>query len=411
MKQFIKKNFKLMFSAVLSVMLFAFACIGINNVKKVSAEETVYEFGELVLESPELPTDVEIVWSEVSNGDKLAGHYVAMVEGTIMSFNNFPCTVYSNNKIGVFSGDIIYITSQTSTEVVSGVTYYVVYVEPEFNEMYTIKINEENTDEFTIDINSETTFYIEYSDAPVYKFAYNPSDETVEPEEPETPDEPEVEVINIYDTMFFLPDMYDKSNWVESEITATSDYKDSYGGKWFRWKKPETSESTHAFNLQMSINDELKTQGLSFNLDTEKITFGRYSVEYQLKEYHGELYLEFYLPELFDKTVCYANNLSTEYHDYFDNTYLISYKNSKADIVFITAPEGEEEPEQGGVSGGLWDKFDGEDGELSFVEKVGEMVSSWFNVEDANYNVWGWVSLVLSGLVVVGILALIFKLK
>lgn len=420
MKKLFKfQKLKLTLCAVLGFMLCAFTLGGVNSFKKVSAEEiTINDLEVILYDFPGLPDEAysNDNWQLAEMNDTFTGKYYAYTAEDLISFN-LSSFQFIQNQVGLHysTGSFqFYIPTEIATLTINGNegSYYVFYIPEKFDNTYIHedtmfgqeRIYWDNTEVFTSAMSYE-------DDSKIDVYTYVPG-ETVEPEEPETPDEPEVEVINIYDTMFFLPDQYDKSNWIESDITATSAYKDSYGGKWFRWKKPSTSEDTHAFNLQIKTNDTLKTEGLSFNLDTEKITFGRYSVEYQLKSYDGELYLEFYLPEIYDKTVCYANNLTTTYHDYFDNTFLISYKNSKADIVFITAPEEPEEPEQGGVSGGIWDKFDGEDKEdLNFVESVGETVSSWFGVEDANYNVWGWVTLVLGGLIVVGFIGLIFKLK
>lgn len=235
----------------------------------------------------------------------------------------------------------------------------------------------------------------------------------------ETTPEDEILILNWYSQVFKLPNSYNKNNWVESEITATAEQKDSYAGRWFRLKKPQKTEECHLFNVQFTTNGVLKSEGISYNIDMEKITFSRFSVEYLPVVIDNEIYLEFYIPETFDQKSAIASAIDTVYHDYFDTSYVITYKNPKCDVVFITEPVTPEEPEtpeepgNGNVSDKVWDEFDGDgseaEHEYGFVEKVGAVVCDVFNITDASILAVGWVTIVCFAVIVIAVFGLVFK--
>lgn len=381
-----------------------------TTVTKVSG--TVYSFdirstylhpGDIVFNTPEFPADVEITWSEVNNGDKVGGKYYAFPQESseieLIFGDNLSLHNYSWGK-AVFSIDSVWGFSYFETSIDND-AYYVIYIPEEVNINRVFETGN-GVEVYNLAWDKEATINTKYCDSGFTIYSFDLGSVSDEPIEPEIPND--VTILEMYAEVFNVPNRNSKTNWKKTNITIDESNKATYAGRWFRWEKPTSTLDNKAIDIQFTTNGVIKSESVVFDLETEKIILGRFSIEYNSVVYDGKIYLEFYLPKTFELKSCVAGSLDNIYEDYFDKTYVITNKNDNANIVFISAPTN-----TGGSSSNNGSSNATEAEEYSGVEKIGAVVCEILNIEDKSCLAVGWTTIVLSVTILGFALLIIFK--
>ncbi len=381
-----------------------------TTVTKVSG--TVYSFdirttylepGDIIFDAPEFPADVEITWSEVKRGDTVGGKYYAIPQEcneVELMFGDYRLANYSYGEATVsIGGQWGFSYFETS---IDEDAYYVIYIPEEVNLNKMFNTGAGAT-LYSLTWDKETTITAVYCADGFTMYSFDLGSVSDEPIEPEIPSD--VLVLEMYAEVFNVPNRNSKTNWKKTNITIDESNKATYAGRWFRWEKPTTTLDNKAIDIQFTTNGLIKSESVVFDLETEKIILGRFSIEYNSVVYDGKVYLEFYLPKTFELKSCITGSLENVYEDYFDKTYVITNKNDNANIVFISAPTNT----GGSSSNNGSSNSDTETEEYSGIEKIGAVVCEILNIEDKSCLAVGWTTIVL-GVIILGFaILIIFK--
>ncbi len=399
MKQLTSKRNKIV-TFFTALCLFFVGIIGAFSFGSVKAEEPTNVF-----DMPDISSKKDWETHVITENAVVGGKYYRVTkdtiqpDGSIMAFmpNNATLNNKFNSELVIYYGAY---TSGVSIETLpigyqdvtyDGVEYVEFYMPEEFSYEAT---QEETTLEFSYGATSEITNV--YAD--VEEITYM-----------------QIEVIDWLQQMFKMEDKTDRSHWTARELTVG----ESYAGKYFRFKKPDPSvtSSLSLFTAYMIVNDVSTPYTVRYKTADDQIIFGRYTVEYKSVVYDDEIYLEFYLPESYNKKVAVRPKLNEVYHDYFDATSS-RIGQIKNEVLVLEEPIMDNEPETPPTQepDGEGDEGSDEEDDQSeektgcgaFFEDAGAVLSEVFKIENTNFTALGIVGIVAVALVVI-MLIVIFK--
>lgn len=214
---------------------------------------------------------------------------------------------------------------------------------------------------------------------------------------------PEYKTVNYYDEMFTMIDKTNKNNWVETDLKAG----DTFGNKYYRIELPKSANSVNLFNLNVSVNGFNSLQSVVYNPSIQKIVFYVFTVEYEMVIYDNVTYLEFYLPETYFLKFHLVGS-QTNYSLYYDDNFRVTLVSANVKVIEEPINSGIVDTENSGTNNN-GEKTESDTGCGTFFNDVGVIVNELFKIKDTSPVATGAATIVIGGLIVLGIVIILFK--